>query len=80
MKDICLWSHTALNRNKHVYEFLPLPLLSHDLIPHSTQISQHNQETFEETEWYVQSASNYTAHGSNHNRWYLKKINLENEP
>jgi hypothetical protein len=50
MKDICLWSHTALNRNKHVYEFLPLPLLSHDLIPHSTQISQHNQETFEETE------------------------------
>jgi len=50
MKDICLSSHIALNRNKHVYAFLPLPLISRELIPHNIQISQHNHETSEGTE------------------------------
>jgi hypothetical protein len=45
-KDICLWSHIAqhipINVRMHSS---PLPLIAYELIPHSTQISQHYQET-----------------------------------
>lgn len=44
MKGICLWSHIAFNIEINVctcmYSF-PLPLFAYELIPYSTQMSQH---------------------------------------
>jgi hypothetical protein len=42
---LSLVPYCTIHINKHVYSFLPLPLISHKLIPHSTHISQHNHET-----------------------------------
>jgi hypothetical protein len=46
MKDICLWSHTALTRKINVFiHSFPLPLTVYILIYHSTQINQHYHKT-----------------------------------
>jgi hypothetical protein len=41
MTEICLWSHMALIEINTCINSFPLLLIAHDLIRHSTQISQH---------------------------------------
>jgi hypothetical protein len=46
MKNICLWSHIALNIEINIcMHFFPFPLIAYEFIRHSTQISQHYHET-----------------------------------
>jgi len=46
MKDICLWSHIALNIeiNISMHYFL-VPLITYELTGHSAQLSQYYHET-----------------------------------
>jgi len=73
-KDICFWSHIAWHTPINIrMNSPPLPLTEYELIPHSTQISQHYQETQtslwdwklnnSEVQWHVQSAPNFIAQG-----------------